>query len=307
MSIIAAASAIFTVRYAELGASSIVVYEHLMTLDDEINLIWRSRWSIGKCLFLLNRYSVLSVVIFNNFVLFSPNITDEALNGLTGKVQLGLSPSRLQSLRVYAMYAGNTAVLILMASTFLAGFITSTVLMITAMIKYKAISHPAPDILFCLPVDLPRDFYAFWIPILLSETVLCVLALWCGVQNYLQLRGVQRSAQSLIRILIRDSVIYFMVIFAVYLCNLIIWFSNNPSKLQSAVGYTVAMSGVMGNRLVTNVRGMLHSNSELLSFGRSQKYARGRPPPLPITVSFVEPAGDTLDTTTIEMDVHGGH
>ncbi|KAK7691488.1 hypothetical protein QCA50_004887 [Cerrena zonata] len=56
-----------TIRYAELASSVIIVFDHIVTLDQEIELIWKSGWSLGKCLFLLNRYYSLATVLFNNY------------------------------------------------------------------------------------------------------------------------------------------------------------------------------------------------------------------------------------------------
>ncbi|KAF4616659.1 hypothetical protein D9613_008345 [Agrocybe pediades] len=46
-------------RYAQLASSSIIVFDHLITLDEEINLIWKSSWSMGKILFLLVSQSLV--------------------------------------------------------------------------------------------------------------------------------------------------------------------------------------------------------------------------------------------------------
>ncbi|KAG2003050.1 hypothetical protein CC2G_003683 [Coprinopsis cinerea AmutBmut pab1-1] len=54
-------------RYAQLASSSIIIYDHLVTFDSEVELIWKANWSKGKVLFILNRYYSLASVIFNNY------------------------------------------------------------------------------------------------------------------------------------------------------------------------------------------------------------------------------------------------
>ncbi|KAL0958456.1 hypothetical protein HGRIS_000598 [Hohenbuehelia grisea] len=63
-------------RYAQLASSIIIIYDHFLTLSDEINLIWRASWSVGKVLFILNRYFALASLIVNNYALFSPTLTE---------------------------------------------------------------------------------------------------------------------------------------------------------------------------------------------------------------------------------------
>ncbi|KAH8103348.1 hypothetical protein BXZ70DRAFT_1005772 [Cristinia sonorae] len=260
-----ALSQVLSVRCSELASSTIVIYDHLATLDVEVDLIWRSGWSTGKCLFLLNRYYTLCAVLFNNYVLFSPNLTAE--------------------LRIYALYFLDKRVLVLMGATFIAAVAASSTLMALSLIKITAVSNVIPGVPFCVPLELPKTFYAFWIPLLISETLLCGLALWRGLQNYLSRKSLYQSGRRLVEILIRDSFLYFLVLFPVYLTNTIIFIigtvrlfiylylmshngtpdserSAQPSQLESAIGYSAAMSCVMGNRLCLNVRGMLHNAAD---------------------------------------------
>ncbi|KAF9560656.1 hypothetical protein CPC08DRAFT_818130 [Agrocybe pediades] len=52
-------------RYAHLAAGSMIVYDQLITFDQEVNLIWRESFSIGKVLFLMIRYYALAVTAFD--------------------------------------------------------------------------------------------------------------------------------------------------------------------------------------------------------------------------------------------------
>lgn len=40
-------------RFSELAASTIVIYDHFITFDQEVQLVWKARWTAGKYLFLL--------------------------------------------------------------------------------------------------------------------------------------------------------------------------------------------------------------------------------------------------------------
>ena len=63
----------------------------------------------------------------------------------------------------------------------------------------------------CVPSGLPGDFYAFWIPMLISESVLCGLALFRGFQSYRPGSNVFQSGRRIIEILVRDSLSYFVM------------------------------------------------------------------------------------------------
>ncbi|KAF8993604.1 hypothetical protein BDQ17DRAFT_128569 [Cyathus striatus] len=86
------------------------------------------------------------------------------------------------------------------------------------------------------------------------ETLLCTLALIRGFQTFKAKGPLFSSGRLLVGILIRDSVLYFLVICVTYLSCLLVWISSPISLLEVPIGFSVAMSCVLGNRIVLNVR-----------------------------------------------------
>ncbi|KAL4252191.1 hypothetical protein ABKN59_005509 [Abortiporus biennis] len=199
--------------------------------------------------------------------------------GSTGLVAFVFGELILQ-LRLYAMYLLNRRVLFFMAIAFISSVAASATLMGILLHNVVARANLIPGVPFCIPQNLPKNYYAFWIPMLASETILCVLAMWRGVESYYQKRNLFQSGQSLISLLIRDSLAYFLVLFAVYLINTIIFITGTTTQLESAVGYLVAMSCVMSNRMCLNVRGMVRedddedSSSPPIQFSRNNSARR---------------------------------
>ncbi|EKM83112.1 hypothetical protein AGABI1DRAFT_125591 [Agaricus bisporus var. burnettii JB137-S8] len=46
-------------RWTDIAAVVLVGYECLITMDMEVELVWKSRWSLTKILYLLNRYIII--------------------------------------------------------------------------------------------------------------------------------------------------------------------------------------------------------------------------------------------------------
>lgn len=63
----------------------------------------------------------------------------------------------------------------------------------------------------CIPSNVPAHFYAFWIPMLVSESVLCGLALVRGFRAYTPGSNVFQNGKRIIEILVRDSLFYFVM------------------------------------------------------------------------------------------------
>jgi len=250
-------------RCSELASSTIVVLDHLITFDQEVDLIWNAHWSIGKVLFIINRYYTLCSVVFNNYALFTPTLTDSFClqwfqwQGWTGLIACMIGQIILQ-VRLYALYYLNKKILALMVIWFIAATVSSAVVMGTTLAVLGARSHIIPGIPFCVPFNVPRHLYAFWIPIIAFESLLCGMALYRGFQG-INTRdgsgsGLFRSGRRLVNILVRDSIIFFLVVFAAYATNFLILVFGNDKLIEIPLGFSITMSCVMGNRLILNVR-----------------------------------------------------
>ncbi|KAI1798266.1 hypothetical protein LXA43DRAFT_1107223 [Ganoderma leucocontextum] len=272
------------IRYAELASTAIILFDHVLTLDREIELFWHAQWSLGKLLFLINRYYALCTVVFNNYVLFNTNALSSSLYvalryGSTGVFMFVIAELILQ-LRLYALYFRDKRILALTTFVSVGAAVGASYVMGNALsfITTYAIRLPLSNTTVCVPFGLPGDFYAFWVPMLVSESVLCGLAIYRGSYSYRPGANVMQSGKRIIEILVLDSVFYFVIhdrlvleegeladaefvptsIFATYLMNTIIFLTRPGAEVEIPVGFAVALSSVMSSRLCLNVRGHLH-------------------------------------------------
>jgi len=171
-----------------------------------------------------------------------------------------------------------------MVGFFISAMASSAAIMGTVLTNISARAHLVPTATFCVGLNVSRHFYAFWIPILCFETLLCSLALYRGYRSYREqelrarmrrkrLQGVgdttegkavakpqvcveaeSDSGPSILEILLRDSIIFFIIMFAAYFTTTMIWILGRTTVIEIPVGYTVAMSCVVGNRLLLNIR-----------------------------------------------------
>jgi len=247
--------------------SSIIVYDHLITLDQEIDLVWYAPWTMGKILFFLNRYYPLCIVVFNQYTLFTINLTDELCmawlrwQGWTGLATCMVAEIILQ-LRLYALYFLDKKVLLFMVISFLGTSACAAAIMGEVLSNFTVQSHIIPGFPFCIPIKVPNYLFSFWIPILAFESILCGMALFRGFQAFRYRHSVFQSGRHLVTLLLRDSIIYYLIIFVTILTNLLVWSTGQVGLIEIPVGFTVAMSCVMGNRLILNVRQMKRQMEE---------------------------------------------
>ncbi|KAJ3841158.1 hypothetical protein F5878DRAFT_30965 [Lentinula raphanica] len=250
---------VYATRYASLAASTIIIYDHLITLDNEFDLIWKSPWSIGKGLFIINRYYTLASVFANNYALFGTSINASVSRrfyhwqGWTGLIACMIAETILQ-MRLYALYFLNKRILCLMVGSFIITSASAATIMSIAISQFQVEAHLLPD-LPCIITKAPSWFFSFWIPILAFETLLCLLALIRGFRTHGNSGYPVRSdsGKRLVSLLIRDSVRYYVVMFTTYLTCLLVWVIN-IKLLEVPIGFSIAFSCVLGNRVIFNVR-----------------------------------------------------
>jgi len=214
---------------------------------------------MGKILFFLNRYYPICNVIFNQYVLLTSNLTDDLCRfwfrwqGWTAVCSCMIAQSILQ-VRLYALYFLDKKILFIMVVGFVATSACSAAIMGNVLSKITVRSHLIPGFPFCTPLSFPTYLYAFWIPILAFESLLCGMALFRGFQAFRYRQSVFHAGRQLVTLLLRDSIVYYLVVFVTYLVTLLLWSTSQPGLIEIPVGFAVAMSCIMGNRLILNVR-----------------------------------------------------
>ncbi|KAF8157218.1 hypothetical protein B0H34DRAFT_712762 [Crassisporium funariophilum] len=190
---------------------------------------------------------------------FSTTLTDSFClrlfqwQGWTGLIACMIAEAILQ-MRLYALYSLNKKILALMLISYVVSSAIAGWIMGTVLSSITASAFKIPGGMFCVPSGVSQSFYMFWIPMLAFEFLLCTLALVRGFQTLRSDGSLFRSGRQLVSILIRDSVLYFLVICATYVTCLLVWIIAPTSLLEVPIGFSIAMSCVLANRVVLNVR-----------------------------------------------------
>jgi hypothetical protein len=140
-------------------------------------------------------------------------------------------------LRIYAMYSRSRRILILLIVCF-AVEIGSMSAILALSFRYMTgipliLPFPAKNlnhVIFfnlslgfqetvlgmrvCLPRTAPFYSYAIWIPLIVFECLLFILALRVGLRHVKQMRTVERRSVDMLGILVRDSIFYFLAWFS---------------------------------------------------------------------------------------------
>ncbi|KIK34480.1 hypothetical protein CY34DRAFT_639808 [Suillus luteus UH-Slu-Lm8-n1] len=254
--------------YWMVAAGVVVVYDWVLTTGQEIELIWRQRWSLMTVLYLVIRYIGTPYSVFNvlDSMPFVP-LTDAVTNWTN--VVMAAMLGAIMIARLHAMFQGSRTMLIFLVIIFLSVNISCVVL------AAIGVEYIVPEELILSGMHMCGYGYEGDVKLLISmvwmlNTVWKVLALclsvWIAVKHYRGLRRLGRLTGSIngdcFRVLIQSHVLYFLS-FASVSCFQFLHLS--PAILNSTSigvltldgtlnGLSVVQMFVLGPRLILSVR-----------------------------------------------------
>ncbi|KAG1810008.1 uncharacterized protein HD556DRAFT_20695 [Suillus plorans] len=256
--------------YWIVAAGFVVVYDWVITLGQEIDLIWTQRWSLMTVLYLVIRYAGIPysvATILENIVFLS--LTDAVISGTNVVVTAMLGVIMIA--RLHAMYQGSRRMLIFLVIIFLAVNIACTVIAIIVL-KYDVVLAELilSGIHMCsqeFEGDTQLLMSMVWILNTVWEVFALCLSVWIAAKHFRDLRRLGPLTGSTIgdcfRVLLESHVLYFASFAGVSCLELV---NISPPEVQhSNSAAAEILSGVMqilssvqmfvlGPRLILSVR-----------------------------------------------------
>jgi len=244
------AKGVAATKYSRIASLTFLLYDYALTFGPETEFVWSRRWSFGKALFIFNRYFGLFTLIFDVTVAFQADLTAkfceaffwwELVSGVIGLVSVEI----ILQARIYAVYNCNRKLLAVMvilccieiASEFL------------AFLFGIPSESPPPGLTGCYPSNISSFYWFIWVPGLVYETFLCFLMLYKARELYKN-----EYQSSLLRVVMRDSFVYFFTSFAVLLLNCLLWALHPEAISDIALDWAIAIFCAIGSRLLLNMR-----------------------------------------------------
>ncbi|KZT30132.1 hypothetical protein NEOLEDRAFT_1126981 [Neolentinus lepideus HHB14362 ss-1] len=242
------------------GEMQIMLYDHLLTFADEVEYIWKAKWSLPKAFFLVLRYVVPTAMIIHTYQmsgLGNVNLSDaQTLNSssscrgwLTTGLYLGVAAISIGNfivlLRLWVIWERNARLLIFTLTIFIITQI-STLAVATYMVV-----HWISDMLFLSQIHMcglthKPPMVWLWAPGLVFEVMVFSLALWNALSRPITVSPAGDS-------LYRDGLGYFVVI-ALRVLNLILSVAAHISLMFLGIFFIWAATTVTVSRLVFHFR-----------------------------------------------------
>ncbi|KIJ56388.1 hypothetical protein M422DRAFT_239609 [Sphaerobolus stellatus SS14] len=244
----------------------LVGYDALLTLQDEIDLVWRSSWSFINVLHLLIRYHGFTYLVTNTYVSISTTLSTSVCKHIFsviltltskfypyeiwGSVFVVPAADILVVARLYALYNRNYKIGALLAFLWLAE-LTFLAVFIGTRFTPAVMANPLPGVLTgCFPViNIGVD------PKIIQGAAIAITVqgLYLGLSLNVFFRRVRTAMSPFLQIFFRDGTLYCLVLLVMYIVNILFLVYAQNSPLQT-IGQQWLVSVVTAGRMVLNLR-----------------------------------------------------
>ncbi|KAJ8697608.1 hypothetical protein PTI98_004394 [Pleurotus ostreatus] len=189
-------SVLFVVKvgtYITVCSAAILVYDYFLTLQDEVQYVWRTHWCLGKVLYLASKYLILVVFLVELHWITSRNVSEAECRIFNTILHYSyllavIAAESIMTLRVWALWHQRLWVTIMLGCLCVVGIVLGFKDMSTGyhndvyLTEYAKTSLSYPG---CATAGHDRTTSATsYITVLTYETVVFVLMAVDGVHVY---------------------------------------------------------------------------------------------------------------------------
>jgi len=265
-------------KYVGVASFTILVWDHIITFPDEVELIWKGTKGPLVYLFFLIRYLIPLSFIVNLWAYFSTSWTHLSCSHFVrfegAMTMIGISiVAMMMFLRIRALYRRVLAVQAVVIAILLT-FIGVNSWLLTRGIP---VHHSSPFVESCTMIFDPRlpgpiTSSTAWLP-LLYDSVVVALTLFRTV------RGIYtKSAGQILHVMLREGLLYYGVICAVTLTLTIMIESASPSVRNITAQLELCLTVTMMSRITLHLKRFAHRSTTIDSYDTHWNDPRRRLP-----------------------------
>jgi len=243
-------------EYTIVACGALLIYEHFLTFDREIFFVWQSRWSLGKLLFFLNRYSAYIDTCLAIYILTSvkdPKTCPALAKATAWLFVTGMFVSEIiLAMRTYAIWSGRRSMLIFLVIFTLAVFASACLLTQRFLNSLNFIEVPPflkPLGITCAPMSTHGQTYLEFMVFMVNQAVIAVLTLYRGVHQY------RITRHPMVKTMYEDGLLYYIYVLLLSIANVVVAVAAPPQYVVLLELPLRVASSVCCTRVLLNIRG----------------------------------------------------
>jgi hypothetical protein len=250
------AQQILLCTYAVLAGNSILIYDHVITLPEEIAFIWRRPKTLSAMLFLLNRYlallGIICSMVVQNFL-----VSDEICSKYTMYRQLdiliqGTIICIIMAIRTYALYSCSQRLLTWM-SIMIVALVGVACAVTFAQVSGDAAILPGIGCYEVYTAETAARVGLAWVALFVFDSLIFILT----VYRICKTRGLPWSSlinrRNVIDVIFQDGVMYFGAMVLINIPNILTYYSGSVAIRGSLCNFTSCISVTLISRMMLNL------------------------------------------------------
>ncbi|KAJ6577962.1 hypothetical protein B0H19DRAFT_573106 [Mycena capillaripes] len=240
-----------------LAALSLVVYDHMISFQEEVELMWKGSIRTTNAIYVRNRYFTLLALSINASVMLSPYKSDAVciryFNTEAFSSTLILATvDFILVLRVWLLFEKARWLLYVLVPMIGLEILTMGVVSHYTIYTTKVFWPLGWPLTGCYALGLvPRYFTFYSLPVLVVSATMFVLTVYkCG--KTLLAHG--RARMPTYNLFLRDGVFWFVAIFVTFLPEVVIWAAARQSLAELMIAPGLAVTSIIGSRVLLNIQ-----------------------------------------------------
>jgi len=241
-----------------VASCAIFVWDYILTFRMEVDLVWRSKWSFMKGLYLFQRY--LPFIDTTWLILYAQ--TGSRLTKVTCQkiypsaavlMMVGFATSELiLTLRTWAVWDRNRRLTIILPILY-GLFWGSTLVIVGIYVNSMTFGDPSnPGFPWCFLTHAPNKLLVYpWMLQTCWNTLMLVLMLVPTLRDY-RSRGHRDGA--LMKVVYRDGVIYYLYLFVLSFINAVIFKTLPLQYQQLLIPMERVLHSMFASRVLLHIR-----------------------------------------------------
>ncbi|KIY66217.1 hypothetical protein CYLTODRAFT_423656 [Cylindrobasidium torrendii FP15055 ss-10] len=244
-------------RYGLLAAATLFLYDHLLSLAREIDLIWTKKSSFMRSVFIWHRYFGAFCILLELGALTSKGVSKTFCTFFLPWEMITFAISILTSELVvlswiYVIYDRNVKIAASLGLLFIVECAATVTLLVLGLKNIDVASDLITGINFCSLRTIPPLFKVFWVPFLAYNAVVLILFL---IKSYQVLFSTTYApSDKLVRNVYHNSAINYVAMFCSYLFCCFMWLKLDFGYAQIPAVFALVFSIMNACRLLLNIR-----------------------------------------------------
>ncbi|PVF97615.1 hypothetical protein CPB86DRAFT_734388 [Serendipita vermifera] len=245
---------VYATRMFNYAIFTLLVWDMLISLKREIDVVWAARISLVKCLYILNRYLTPMTVALHiwTFSGHAFRLTDTSCRVIYGvatilEIICISSVTLVIAIRLYAMYELTARTLYFLIGLWIVVMVAALLLLIPSLWLHLDDLWYEPSSNICIFIAPPR-IWTQLIPRAFEHGFLCAFLI-------INAMSTPRGSQSqFLAIIYRDGILYYMFTFAVLFTTMMLWYPGDMRYFSITAFMMVPLLTLASSRLLLHMK-----------------------------------------------------